>query len=537
MPLLIDEDKSVSLEDVATETQIVSQTNEQDAVARYDVECEDNKIPQSGTNRLESAEASLSSRKVVSWEDGDPENPYNWSRTKKMTIVGIGMIIVVNGTLGTGLPANAIPFISKEFNIASPAAQILPLSVYLLGFVFGPLLFGPLSETYGRRIILVSTFLFFTIFTMACAVASNFASLLIFRFLAGVNASCPISVVGGVYADIYENPATRGRAMALFMLTTCVGPAAAPAISGFVSTSIGWRWSFWIGLILAGATLIPLLVLPETFGPVLLERRAKALRKSTGNSQIFAPIDQEKKELKHILTVTLTRPLRMICFEPIVTATSVYLAFVYGIFFMCFEAYPIVYQGIYRMSPGVAGLMFLPFLGGALLATGMFMQYDTFWRTAQIQKKSWTQREEARRLPLACIGGPFVVISLFWFGWTSREGISFVVPMLSGFPFGIGFVLLFIALINYLADAYRIYAASALAAASCLRSLMAAVLPFATDPLYGNLGVAWASSLLAFLSLGMCAISFLFLWQGHRLRAASKFCTSYEGTNPERRQG
>lgn len=135
-----------------------------------------------------------------------------------MTIVGIGMIIVVNGTLGTGLPANAIPFISKEFNIASPAAQILPLSIYLLGFVFGPLLFGPLSETYGRRIILVSTFLLFTIFTMACAVASNFASLLIFRFLAGVNASCPISVVGGVYADIYENPAARGRAMALFML-------------------------------------------------------------------------------------------------------------------------------------------------------------------------------------------------------------------------------------------------------------------------------------------------------------------------------
>lgn len=88
MPLLIDEDKSVRgdgapeicLEDVATETQIVSQTNEQDAVARYDVECEDNKIPQPGTNRLESAGASLSSRKVISWEDGDPENPYNWSQ-------------------------------------------------------------------------------------------------------------------------------------------------------------------------------------------------------------------------------------------------------------------------------------------------------------------------------------------------------------------------------------------------------------------------------------------------------------------------
>lgn len=127
------------------------------------------------------------------------------------------MIVVVNSTLGSGLPANAIPFISKEFNITSPAAQILPLSMYLLGYVLGPLVFGPLSETYGRRMILVITFLLFTIFTMACAVAPNFASLLIFRFITGVNASCPISVTGGVYADIFDDPAARGRAMALFM--------------------------------------------------------------------------------------------------------------------------------------------------------------------------------------------------------------------------------------------------------------------------------------------------------------------------------
>jgi hypothetical protein len=273
------------------------------------------------------------------------------------------------------------------------------------------------------------------------------------------------------------------------------------------------------------ASLVPLFFLPETFGPVLLAQRAQALRKSTGNDQIFARIELEKKGFKQMVTVTLTRPLRMLCFEPIVSATSAYLALVYGIFYISFEAYPIIFQRIYKMSPGIAGLMFLPIFAGAALATAMFIYYDTFLRKAQLQHKAWTRKEEARRLPLACIGGPFLAISLFWLGWTSQESVSFWVPMLSGIPFGCRYTLLFLTLLNYLADAYEIFAASAMAASACSRSIAGAVLPFATIPMYQNLGVAWATSLLAFLSLGMCVIPFLFLWKGNVLREGSTFCT------------
>jgi MFS family permease len=89
--------------------------------------------------------------------------------------------------------------------------------MYLIGYVVGPLLFGPLSETYGRKLIMMSTFFMFTIFTMGCALTQTWAGLLVFRFLAGVNASSPISVVGGIYADIYNDPVTRGRSLAVFM--------------------------------------------------------------------------------------------------------------------------------------------------------------------------------------------------------------------------------------------------------------------------------------------------------------------------------
>lgn len=101
---------------------------------------------------------------------------------------------------------------------------MLPISIYLVGYVLGPLLFGPLSETYGRKWIMTGTFSCFTIFTLACAVAPNWPSLLIFRLIVGVNAACPVSVVGGLYADIFADPVKRGRAMALFMaVCSCAG--------------------------------------------------------------------------------------------------------------------------------------------------------------------------------------------------------------------------------------------------------------------------------------------------------------------------
>lgn len=140
--------------------------------------------------------------------------------------------------------------------------------------------------------------------------------------------------------------------------------------------------------------------------------------------------------------------------------------------------------------------------------------------------KEWTKKEESKRLPLACIGGPLYVLSLFWLGWSGNpgSGCSYWVPMLAGIPFGMGFVLIFQAQLNYVTDSYTIFAASAQAAASATRSIFGACLPFAAQPMYAKLGIAWASSLLAFLSLGMCIIPFAFLKYGESIRAGSRFC-------------
>lgn len=248
------------------------------------------------------------------------------------------------------------------------------------------------------------------------------------------------------------------------------------------------------------------------------------MRKESANPNVFAAIELEKKGARQMMTVTLMRPVHMIFYEAIVLFTCLYLSIAYAIFYLFFEAYPIIFEGLYHMNSGVAGLAFLPIIFGIVLALGVFIWYGTFLERAKKVDARWATIEEYRRLPLACLGGPLYVISLFWLGWSASPHVHWIVPMLAGVPFGMGFMLIFMALLNYITDAYEVYAASGMAATSFCRSIFGAVLPLAAAPMYKSLGVSWASSLLGFLSLAMCIIPFAFIKYGDRIRENSKFC-------------
>ncbi len=193
------------------------------------------------------------------------------------------------------------------------------------------------------------------------------------------------------------------------------------------------------------------------------------------------------------------------------------------------------------MTPGISGLAFLPSKlfdllklvacsdcltvgAGAVLCTFIFVWYDNYLARAQKRQAPWAAQEEYRRLPLACLGGPLYVISLFWLAWSAYPHVHWIVPMMSGLFFGMGFLLIFMAILNYLTDAYQVFAASANGIASTCRSVFGALLPLAARPMYSSLGIHWAGSLLAFLSLGMAAIPFVFIKYGDRIRASSRFC-------------
>jgi multidrug resistance protein len=278
-------------------------------------------------------ESEIDGRTVISFDENDKTNPYNWPVPKKMYVVLTGMLMVLNSTLGSALPSGATKVVQRYFDVKSEELLVLPVSVYLIGYILGPMIFAPLSESYGRKIVMICTFIMFTAFVLGTALSPNFASYVVFRLLAGIGASTPVSVIGGIYADLYSTPRARGFAITAFMAGTTWGPLGGPLISGYVSEGVSWQWVYWIELIVVGFTWPFLLGMPETYGPVILKSKAKKMRKETGNPNIIAPSDLEKQDLRQLVVVVLTRPIRMFLFEAIVLCTCLYLSLAYGIFY------------------------------------------------------------------------------------------------------------------------------------------------------------------------------------------------------------
>ena len=129
-------------------------------------------------------------------------------------------MLVLNSTMGSALPSMAIPRITEHWGVTSEEQQVLPISVYLIGYVFGPIIWSPLSEHWGRRNLCLTTFVLFLVFTIACGFAPTWPSLLIFRLFCGLFGSSPIGVVAGILADVYGEPKSRGRAYSVFMVVS-----------------------------------------------------------------------------------------------------------------------------------------------------------------------------------------------------------------------------------------------------------------------------------------------------------------------------
>lgn len=268
---------------------------------------------------------------VVSFSRDDPLNPYCWPKSRKVYVTVAGILLVMNSTIGSSIAAGASTPTAEHFGVTNQTQLVLPTSIYLVGYVLGPLFFSPLSETYGRKIIMISTFAIYTAFSLGCALAPSWAGLIVMRMLAGVGASTPISIIGGIYSDIWGTPKARGRAMALFMGATTWGPLIGPVASGFIAV-VSWRWTYWLQLIIAGATWPVLLLMPETYAPIVLKSKAKKMRKE-GKKDAYAPTELEKRDLRELLVVVLTRPVRMFLFDGIVLCSCLYTAMVYAIFY------------------------------------------------------------------------------------------------------------------------------------------------------------------------------------------------------------
>nr|XP_036581583.1 bicyclomycin resistance [Colletotrichum truncatum]KAF6789934.1 bicyclomycin resistance [Colletotrichum truncatum] len=254
---------------------------------------------------------------VVWWDgDDDPQNPYNWPTWKKvMTCTLISAMTFVT-PLASSIFAPGVPELMKEFQNDSLYLASFVVSVYVLGFAAGPLLCAPLSEIYGRTIVYHVCNVGFICFNVGAALAPTLNALIVFRFFAGIFGSCPMTNGGGSIADMIRQE-KRGLAMSVFSIGPLLGPIIGPVAGGFLSESAGWRWSFWLLVIVSGViSIVMLIFLRETFATVILDRKVRRLRKETGNEVLRSKLDIGLSSTDYFKR-GIIRPLKMIAFSPI----------------------------------------------------------------------------------------------------------------------------------------------------------------------------------------------------------------------------
>ncbi|KAJ3921057.1 MFS polyamine transporter [Lentinula edodes] len=476
---------------------------------------------------LSSFEVSSPSSAPVTWDGPqDPHNPQNWTVLRKwlLTILCAGMTI--NVTFASSAPSAATSRIIEQFGISDEVSYLVT-SVFLLGYVFGPFVFGPGSEWFGRKPVLVLGMSAYTLFILGQVFAPNIQTLLVTRFFSGFFAVAPLTIGGGLLADIWS-AGGRGPATSVFAASVFLGPVLGPLVGGFVAESkLKWNWIFWVMFIFAGASTLAMVVfLPETYAPVLLLRKAKKMRKEAETPEIAKTIyaEHEKQDftLGPLLHRTLFRPFQMLLLEPILVLVTVYLSIVYGVLYALFEAFPVIFVERHGFTLSQNGLIFIGVGIGSTLGA-----LTNFYFSLQYSKHidHWKGFPPAEyRLYGAMVGGPALVVGAFWLGWTGEyASVHWAVPAVATIVLGFAISLIFMSFLSYLIDTYLMYSASAFAANTTIRSLVAAAFPLFTVQMYTKLGINWASTLVGLIGLVMAPSPFLFYKYGARIRQKSKF--------------
>lgn len=361
----------------------------------------------------------LNSNGYLDFAPGDVENPRNWSKGRRVVITLAIVFLDMVGTFSSSSPTGCLHSIAEHFDVSLEVAG-LTLTLFVLGYCAGPLAFGPLSELYGRKWIFHITFALYLAFSFLCAFASNFATLLLGRFITGTLVSAPLSNGPAVIADIWD-PFQRSVAMAGFGAVTFLGPALGPITAGFLDLEKGWRWSFYSLLWLAAIAFFVAITIPETHAPTLLRAKARRIRDAQipGFESVKAEAEDEDRSLRNNFKIALTRPW-IIFFDPISFLIAIYVAVVYTLLYMLFSIYPIVFQEKRGWNSGVGALPLLGTSTGACLG-GLIVYFDTKRQQRKIAKeKSFGDIEAEDRLPISIVGGVGFAISMFWFAWTAE---------------------------------------------------------------------------------------------------------------------
>ncbi|KAK4608916.1 Efflux pump vrtL [Fulvia fulva] len=462
---------------------------------------------------------------LVTWDGpDDPANPKNWANRRRWLATITVSLFTFIAPVSSSMIAPGLRNVQADLHIQSDLEVEMGMSIFILGFAIGPLFLGPLSELFGRSVVLQLSNLFYMIFNLAGGFSRNSGELIAFRFLSGLGGSAPLGVGGGVLADLWL-PTERGRAMALYSLMPLLGPAIGPIAGGFIAEYSTWRWVFWSTSIAAAfIQVLGMFFLQETYAAAILAKKKKLLIKITGNKDLHTEFDNPSRTFLNHCSVAFKRPFILLFTQPIVQVLSLYIFYVYGVLYLVLASFPRVWAQVYgQTNKGIAGLNYISLGLGFFIGTQIAAKFADKIYKSLMAKNNDTGRSEFR-VPLMFPGAVMVPVGLFIYGWTAQYHTHWIGPNIGTAIFAAGNQLVFQNCQTYLVDSYTRYAASAIAATAVFRSLGGFAFPLFAPYMYNALGYGWGNTTLGFVGVAVGFPSPLILWwYGERLRKKSTF--------------
>jgi MFS family permease len=479
------------------------------------------------------------------------KQPISWSRSRKTCVLTPPFLAALLAAYSAGAYSLIADDLRALWNLSDVYFN-LGITIFVLGFGFAPIILALISELYGRYWVFIGSGIVFFLGTMGCAITDSFGGMLACRLITGSGASVFATLTGGVVGDLFPK-AERNTPMTLYSTCIIMGTGIGPLVSGAIVQYLSWRWVFYAQMILVGtATLALALVFEETRANVLLARNCQILNafmekfengstvaplargesKSTHDGEMqprlesirFRPLDGSNISIASNIWRSFKFPLELLATDSIVFWFSAWVSFAWAILYMQFSSIGLVYRKIYLFNNQQIGAVYVAVIVGAFLGAVTSIIHDKISRKYRPQASA---RPESR-LYLACAATWFLPIGLFWFGWTSSKEIHWIVPTAAISVFIAGIFVIYLAVFNYLADAYTFNASSALAAQSMCRNLLAGAFPLFNASMFARLGYGVAGSLLGGIAALLCCVPWIFCWKGDAIRKRSPYLRKLE---------
>lgn len=375
------------------------------------------------------------------YDENDPENPQNWSITKKSWIVLATGLLTISIYMGTSIFTPGIDQMVLDLNTTKVKA-ILPLTTFVIGYGIGPMILSPLSEhaPFGRTYIYIVTLAIFCVLQVPTALATTIEEIIVLRLIAGFFASPALSTGGATIGDAFSSSKLY-IGLLLWAISAFSGPSFGPLVGGVLAQLINWRWTFWFLCIISGFSLCLLFFfLPETNHATILYRRAARLRKITGNELIKSSYEISKElnpvSFKELIVETFWRPIFIAFGEPMVFFLNLYCAFIYIIINSWFEAFPIVFTELYGFNLIESGVTYVSVILGAIIGGIIYL----YW-VGRIMK---TPNPEIEQFLKPAMGGAILLpIGLFIFAWGASTHTHWIAPCIGALIFCLGAINIF----------------------------------------------------------------------------------------------